>query len=80
MLDQLSTRVQKVMKFLRGEGKITERNMAEVLKMLRMALLEADVNYIVVKEFEGNIKEKALDQRVLENWSRGDKKKSQSED
>jgi signal recognition particle subunit SRP54 len=65
MLDQLSTRLQKVMKFLRGEGKITERNMAEALKMLRMALLEADVNYMVVKDLEGRIKDKALDQRVL---------------
>lgn len=67
MLDQLSARLQKVMKFLRGEGKITERNMAEALKMLRMALLEADVNYMVVKELEGKIKEKALDQRVLDS-------------
>lgn len=71
MLDQLSSRLQKVMKFLRGEGKITERNMAEALKMLRMALLEADVNYIVVKELEGRIKEKALDQRVLDSLTPG---------
>ncbi len=69
MLDQLSNRLQKVMRFLRGEGKITERNMAEALKMLRMALLEADVNYRVVKDFETKIKEKALDQKVLESLS-----------
>ena len=55
------------MKFLRGEGKITERNMAEALKMLRMALLEADVNYKVVKNFEANIKAKSLDQKVLDS-------------
>jgi signal recognition particle subunit SRP54 len=67
MLDQLSARLQRVMKFLRGEGKITERNIGEALKMLRMALLEADVNYMVVKDLEGNIKEKALDQRVLDS-------------
>ncbi len=67
MLEQLSTRLQKVMKFLRGEGKITERNMAEALKMLRMALLEADVNYMVVKDLEGRIKERALDQKVLDS-------------
>lgn len=67
MLDQLSARLQRVMKFLRGEGKITERNMGEALKMLRMALLEADVNYMVVKDLEGNIKEKALDQKVLDS-------------
>lgn len=67
MLDQLSNRLQKVMKFLRGEGKITESNMSEALKMLRMALLEADVNYKVVKDFEANIKAKSLDQRVLDS-------------
>jgi len=67
MLDQLSNRLQKVMKFLRGEGKITESNMSEALKMLRMALLEADVNYKVVKDFEAKIKEKALDQKVLDS-------------
>lgn len=69
MLDQLSSRLQKAMKFLRGEGKITERNMAEALKMLRMALLEADVNYRVVKDFEANIKVKSLDQKVLDSLS-----------
>ncbi len=67
MLDQLSGRLQKAMKFLRGEGKITERNMSEALKMLRMALLEADVNYKVVKDFEANIKAKSLDQKVLDS-------------
>ncbi len=65
MFDQLSNRLQKVMKFLRGEGKITEKNMAEALKMMRMSFLEADVNYRVVKEFEESIKVKALDQKVL---------------
>jgi len=67
MLDQLSERLQKVIKFIRGEGKITERNMAEVLKMLRMAFLEADVNYRVVKDFEVKIRAKALDEKVLQS-------------
>jgi signal recognition particle subunit SRP54 len=67
MLDQLSERLQKVMKFLRGEGKITEKNMTEALKMMRMAFLEADVNYRVVKDFEARIKEKALDEKVLQS-------------
>ena len=67
MFDQLSDRLQKVMKFLRGEGKITEKNMAEALRMLRLALLEADVNYRVVKDFEARIKEKALDESVLQS-------------
>lgn len=65
MFDQLSSRLQKVMKFLRGEGKITEKNMAEALKMIRMTFLEADVNYRVVKDFEESLKNKALDQNVL---------------
>ncbi len=65
MLDQLSERLQKVMKFLRGEGKISENNMAEALRMIRLAFLEADVNYKVVKDFVERIKEKALNQEVL---------------
>lgn len=67
MLDQLSSRFQKVAKFLRGEVKVTEKNMAEALKMIRLALLEADVNYRVVKDFESKIKERALDKKVLES-------------
>jgi signal recognition particle subunit SRP54 len=67
MLDQLSERLQKAMKFLHGEGKITEKNMEEALKMMRMAFLEADVNYKVVKDFEAGIKEKALDEKVMQS-------------
>ena len=65
MFDQLSNQLQKAMKFLRGEGKITEKNMAEALRMIRMTFLEADVNYRVVKDFEERVKNKALDQKVL---------------
>jgi signal recognition particle subunit SRP54 len=65
MFDQLSGRLEKMMKFLRGEGKVTEKNMAEALKMMRLALLEADVNYKVVKDFEGRVREKALGEEVL---------------
>ncbi len=67
MLDQLSSRLQNVAKFLRGEVKVTEKNMAEALRMIRMALLEADVNYRVVKDFESKIMAKALDKKVLES-------------
>ncbi len=67
MFEQLSTRLQKVMKYLRGEGKITEKNMAEALRMIRLALLEADVNYKVVKEIIEKIQSKALNQEVLES-------------
>lgn len=71
MFDQLSGRLQKVMKFLRGEGKITEKNMAEALRMIRLALLEADVNYRVVKELIDRIQAKALGQEVLESLTPG---------
>ncbi len=65
MFDQLSNRLQKALKFLRGEGKITEKNMAEALRMIRLAFLEADVNYKVVKDFIERIKIKALDEKVM---------------
>ena len=65
MFDQLTGRLEKMMKFLRGEGKVTEKNMAEALKMMRLALLEADVNYKVVKDFEARVREKALGEEVL---------------
>jgi signal recognition particle subunit SRP54 len=67
MFDQLSARLEKAMKFLRGEGKITEKNMAEALRMIRLALLEADVNYKVVKDIIESIRVKALDQAVLQS-------------
>ena len=69
MFDQLSDRMQKITKYLRGEVKITEKSMAEALRMLRLAFLEADVNYRVVKDFEAKIKEKALDEKVLQSLS-----------
>ncbi|MBM3297573.1 MAG: signal recognition particle protein, partial [Candidatus Aminicenantes bacterium] len=67
MFDQLSERLQKVLKYLRGEAKVTEKNMAEALRMLRLALLEADVNYKVVRDFEERIKLRALHRDVLES-------------
>lgn len=69
MFNQLSDRLQKVVKYLRGEAKITEKNMGEALKMMRFAFLEADVNYRVVKDFEVRIKDKALDKKVLDSLS-----------
>jgi signal recognition particle subunit SRP54 len=67
MFEQLSGRLEKVMKFLRGEGKVTEKNMAEALRMIRLALLEADVNYKVVKDVIEHISVKALHQDVLDS-------------
>ncbi len=69
MFDQLSDRLQKALKFLKGEGQVTEKNMGEALKMIRLAFLEADVNYKVVKDFEARIREKALHQEVLDSLS-----------
>src|SRR5512137_1613961 len=65
MFEQLSGRLEKMVKFLRGEVAVTEKNMAEALKMMRLALLEADVSYKVVKDFEARIREKALGEEVL---------------
>lgn len=67
MLEQLSDKLQKVIRYLKGEAKITERNMAEALRQIKLALLEADVNYLVVKDFIERIKIKALDQKVMES-------------
>jgi signal recognition particle subunit SRP54 len=67
MFEQLSARLEKALKFIRGEGKLTEKNMAEALRMIRLALLEADVNYKVVKELIERIREKALHQEVLDS-------------
>jgi signal recognition particle subunit SRP54 len=65
MFEQLSGRLERMVKYLRGEVAVTEKNMAEALKMMRLALLEADVNYKVVKDFEARIRAKALGEEVL---------------
>ncbi|HUU38283.1 MAG TPA: signal recognition particle protein [Candidatus Desulfaltia sp.] len=67
MFEQLSARLEKVLKFIRGEGKLTEKNMAEALRMIRLALLEADVNYKVVKEVIERIQARSLHQEVLDS-------------
>lgn len=65
MFDNLSDRLERSFKILKGEGKITEINVAETLKDVRKALLDADVNYKVAKNFTDKVKEKALGQNVL---------------
>ncbi len=65
MFDNLSERLERSFKLLKGEGKITEINVAETLKDVRRALLDADVNYKVAKSFTDRVKEKALGQNVL---------------
>ena len=65
MFDNLSEKLQRVFKNLRGEGKLTVENMESALREIRMALLEADVNFRVVKQLIENIKVKAMGEEVL---------------
>ncbi len=65
MFDSLSDRLDRAFKILKGEGKITEINLAETLKEVRRALLDADVNFKIAKDFTNTVKEKALGQNVL---------------
>ncbi len=64
MFEYMEDRLSKAIKNIRGMGRITEENISEAMREIRMALLEADVNYQVVKEFVANVKEKALGQEV----------------
>ncbi len=65
MFENLSERLERSFKLLKGQGTITEINIAETLKDVRRALLDADVNYKIAKDFTANVKEKALGQNVL---------------
>ncbi len=65
MFENLSDRLERSFKILKGEGKITEINIAEMLKEVRRALLDADVNYKTAKDFTETVKQKALGQNVL---------------
>ncbi len=65
MFENLSDRLDRSFKILKGEGKITEINIAETLKEIRRALLDADVNFKIAKKFTDDVKEKALGQQVL---------------
>jgi len=69
MFDNLSEKLQRVFKNLRGEGKLTAENMEAALREIRMALLEADVNFKVVKQLVENIKVKAMGEEVLQSLS-----------
>jgi len=71
MFDNLSDKLERAFKVIKGEGKITEINIAETIKEIRKALLDADVNYAVAKKFTDDIKEKALGQNVLTAVSPG---------
>jgi signal recognition particle subunit SRP54 len=69
MFENLSEKLQRAFKNLRGQGTLTEENMNEALREIRMALLEADVNFKVVKELIDHIREKALGQEVMTSLS-----------
>jgi signal recognition particle subunit SRP54 len=65
MFDALSTRLQDVFRSIRGDGRLTEANVESALREIRLALLEADVNFKVVKAFTDRVRDRAMDQEVL---------------
>jgi signal recognition particle subunit SRP54 len=71
MLDSLSEKFEKILKKLRGTGVLTEQNIAEALKEVRLALLEADVNFKIVKDFIERVRAKAVGQEVLQSLTPG---------
>ena len=71
MFDSLSGKLDKAFQVLKGHGKITEINVAETLKEVRRALLDADVNFKIAKDFTNRVKEKALGQEVLTTLNPG---------
>jgi signal recognition particle subunit SRP54 len=72
MFDQLTDKLQNTLRNLRGKGKLSEENIKDALKEIRLALLEADVNYKVVKNFVAQISEEALGQEVLKGLNPGE--------
>ena len=72
MFENLSDRLQNVMHKIKGYGRITEENISEMMREIRLSLLEADVNYKVVKEFTNKVKEKALGSDVNSKLSPGE--------
>ena len=71
MFENLSDRFERAFKILKGQGQITEINVAETLKEVRKALLDADVNFKIAKQFTDTVKTKALGQEVLTAISPG---------
>ena len=72
MFENLGDRLQNALHKIKGYGKITEDNISDMMREIRLALLEADVNYQVVKEFTNNVKEKALGEEVASSINPGD--------
>src|SRR5262245_17027663 len=71
MFDALSNRLQDVVRSIRGEGRLTEANVENALREIRLALLEADVNFKVVKAFVDRVRDRAMDQEVLRSLTPG---------
>src|SRR6476660_4771854 len=71
MFETLSEKLQRVFKNLRGEGRLTDQHIEEALKEIRIALLEADVNFKVVKQFTDTVRAKAIGQEVMQSLSPG---------
>ena len=71
MFDALSDKFENILKKLRGQGVLTEQNIAEALKEVRFALLEADVNFKIVKDFIERVRQKAVGQEVMQSLTPG---------
>src|SRR5690606_27066662 len=71
MLDNLTNRLSRVVKTLRGEARLTEANTQEILREVRMALLEADVSLPVVRDFIARVRDKALGEEVIGSLTPG---------
>ena len=71
MFENLTDKLERSFKLLKGQGKITEINVAETLKEVRRALLDADVNFKIAKDFTTRIKDKALGQQVITSLNPG---------
>jgi signal recognition particle subunit SRP54 len=71
VFESLSTKLQETLRRLRGKGKLTEKDVDAALREVRLALLEADVNFKVVKDFVAQVKERCLGKEVLESLTPG---------
>ena len=65
MFESLTEKLQNTFRRIRGQGRLTEKNINDALREVRLALLEADVNYKVVRDFINKVKEKAIGQEVM---------------
>ena len=71
MFGQLQDKFTKIFKIVKGHGKISENNIADAIRQIRLALLESDVNFKVVSKFINNVKEKSMGQKVFDSVTPG---------